>query len=129
MVRLDKWLWASRFYKTRSLASDAIKNGRVRVNEVRVKASRTVNLHDIVAINKGQGHEVIVEVLGLSDNRGNYTTASKLYTETPESLLKAEKRRAAQKSGLIDIQSDSMRKPDKKQRRELLAIRKGDFQK
>jgi ribosome-associated heat shock protein Hsp15 len=123
MIRLDKWLWAARQYKTRSIASDAIKNGKVRVNDIRVKASKTVAIGDKISINKGQGHETIVEVLRLSDKRASYAIASQLYKETAESLEKAKLRKAAQLSGLISTASP--KKPDKKQRRQLLALRKG----
>lgn len=88
-VRIDKWLWAARFFKTRSLATDAVDNGKVRCNDERVKPARKLNPGDLLAINNG-ATEWEVEVTALSDVRGSATQAQLLYTETPKSILKRQ---------------------------------------
>lgn len=86
-VRLDKWLWAARFYKTRTLSQDNIELGRVRMNGVRLKASKTVKVGEKLEIIRGEERfEVIVKAL--SGKRGNAAAAQALYEETPESLQK-----------------------------------------
>jgi ribosome-associated heat shock protein Hsp15 len=97
-VRIDKWLWAARFYKTRSLAVDEINKGRVQVNGAVVKPSREVRAGDSVRLR--QGHtERTVHVLGVSESRGPAPVAQQLYLETPESIeareAAAEQRRVA----------------------------------
>jgi ribosome-associated heat shock protein Hsp15 len=97
-VRIDKWLWAARFYKTRSLAVDDISKGRVQVNGAVVKPSREVRAGDSVRLR--QGHtERTVQVLGVSESRGPAPVAQQLYAETPESIkareAAAEQRRVA----------------------------------
>ncbi len=88
-VRIDKWLWAARFFKTRSLATDAVDNGKVRCNDERVKPARKLNSGDLLAINNG-ATEWEVEVIALSDVRGSATQAQLLYAETPKSILKRQ---------------------------------------
>jgi ribosome-associated heat shock protein Hsp15 len=101
-VRIDKWLWAARFFKTRSLATDAVDGGKVRLNGERTKPSRSVKIGDRLAIDNGSTEwEVIVD--GLSDTRGSATIAQTLYTETAESVVKrqqeAERRRLFREPG------------------------------
>ena len=84
-VRLDKWLWAARFYKTRSLAAHAIEAGRVHVNGVAAKASRNLKPGDLVMLRQPPSHRT-VEVLALSQVRGSAPQAQLLYAETPQSL-------------------------------------------
>ncbi len=95
-VRIDKWLWAARFFKTRSLAADAVDNGKVRCNGERVKPARNLKPGDLLAINNG-ATEWEVEVVALSDVRGSAPQAQLLYAETPNSSAKrqheAEQRR------------------------------------
>jgi len=97
-VRLDKWLWAARFYKTRALACEAIENGHVRVDGERAKPSRAVRAGDRVAVRKG-GIAWEVEVVALAERRGSATEAAKLYREDDASVAAREKeialRRAA----------------------------------
>lgn len=88
-VRIDKWLWAARFFKTRSLATDAVDNGKVRINRDRIKPARAVKCGDIVQIDNGATEWEIV-VRGLSDTRGSAEMAQKLYAETEQSLLKRQ---------------------------------------
>jgi ribosome-associated heat shock protein Hsp15 len=89
-VRLDKWLWAARFYKTRALAADAIDMGRVTVNDERVKRARLVREGDAITIRRPPFAQVVV-VAGLSEQRGPATVAQALYRETPESAAAREK--------------------------------------
>ncbi|MBC7860767.1 MAG: RNA-binding S4 domain-containing protein [Burkholderiaceae bacterium] len=88
-VRLDKWLWAARFFKTRSLATDAIEGGKVRVGGERVKPARPVRLDDLLAIDNG-ADSWEVRVRGLSDVRGAAPVARLLYQETAASIARRE---------------------------------------
>ena len=83
-LRVDKWLWAARFYKTRSLAVAALESGKVLVNEARVKPSRTIASGDWLDIRVGD-YQFLIEVLALSDKRGPAPQAQKLYRESDES--------------------------------------------
>jgi ribosome-associated heat shock protein Hsp15 len=89
-LRIDKWLWAARFYKTRSLAVDEIDKGRVRINDQEAKPSREVKVGDTVTLRQGPVIRTLV-VRGISSQRGGAPVAQQLYEETGESLrLKAE---------------------------------------
>lgn len=88
-VRLDKWLWAARFFKTRSLATDEIDKGRVQVNEQPAKPSREVRLGDVIQVRQGAVTRQ-VSVKGLSDVRGPAPVAQALYEETAESIKARE---------------------------------------
>ena len=88
-VRIDKWLWAARFYKTRALAADAIDGGKVDVNDARVKRAKLVQIGDEVRIRQTP-FEHVVKVRGVSDRRGSASIAATLYEETPESKTKRE---------------------------------------
>jgi ribosome-associated heat shock protein Hsp15 len=117
-LRIDKWLWAARFYKTRSLAADEIDKGRVAVNGQEVKPAREVKLGDRVSLRReGQTRTVVVK--GLSGVRGPAPVAQQLYEETPESLQArdqaAEQRRFAREPAL----SIEHGRPTKRGRREL----------
>jgi ribosome-associated heat shock protein Hsp15 len=90
-MRLDKWLWAARFFKTRGLAQQAIEAGRVTLNRARVKPAHVLKLRDSVAVRVGE-FEWQVQVKGLSDRRGPATEARKLYDETVESRAERERR-------------------------------------
>ena len=89
-VRIDKWLWAARFFKTRALASDAVTGGKVEVGGERVKPARAVRTGELVSIRLGP-YVHIVRVLGLSGTRGPASVAVLLYEETPESKVAREK--------------------------------------
>lgn len=101
-VRIDKWLWAARFFKTRSLATDAVDGGKVRLNGERIKPARSVKPGDTLAIDNGATEWEVV-VRALSETRGPATVAQTLYEETAESIAKrqenAEKRRFFQEPG------------------------------
>lgn len=101
-VRIDKWLWAARFFKTRSLAADAVDGGRVRLNGERVKPARNVKIGDTLMVDNGATEwEVVVE--GLSDVRGPAPVAQALYRETGQSIAKrqieAERRKLFREPG------------------------------
>ena len=88
-VRIDKWLWAARFFKTRSLAAEAVDRGRVRIGGEPVKPARAVKLNDKIFIDNGSDRWEVV-VLGLSDKRGPAPVARELYRETEESIVRRE---------------------------------------
>lgn len=85
--RIDKWLWCARFFKTRSLAADAIKNGRVSVNEQRAKPARNIEINDTVRIEKPP-YEQFVTVLGIASQRQPAVKAAELYIESEESIAR-----------------------------------------
>ena len=120
-VRLDKWLWASRFFKTRSLAADAIDAGKVQVNGDRVKRAKEVRAGDNVRVRLGP-YEHIVVVLGIADRRGPATVARTLYEETPESETTRAKLRE-QLSLLPSAFLPNSSRPTKKDRRTMNKFR------
>lgn len=89
-VRIDKWLWAARFYKTRSLATEEVHKGHVKVNGEDVKASREVRAGDRVVLLQARVVERTVVVRGISDQRGSATVAQQLYEETADSVQRRE---------------------------------------
>lgn len=120
-VRLDKWLWAARFYKTRTLAKTMIDGGKVHYNQGRAKPQKNVQIGAIIRL--AQGSEIKeVEVLGLSDKRGNATLAKTLYRETENSIKEREERALARKQGSLTMPHPD-RRPTKKERRELLQFK------
>jgi len=116
-LRLDKWLWAARFFKTRSLAKAAIEGGKVHLGGQRVKVSREISVGDTLQIRQGWDEKVIT-VKALSDQRRGAPEAQALYEETTESLEKREAEAAARKAagGMIDRPAN---RPTKKQRRQI----------
>jgi ribosome-associated heat shock protein Hsp15 len=116
-LRIDKWLWAARFYKTRTLASEEIDKGRVHINGVAVKPAREVKAGDTVLVRIGTVSRSVV-VQGVSDKRGGAPQAALLFTETPESiqarLAAAEQRRLAPEPALGHTQG----RPTKRERRD-----------
>jgi len=123
IVRIDKWLWAARFYKTRSLATDAVFGGRVHVNRARVKPAKDVHPGDEIELTIG-GVRRVVEVLALSDKRGPAAVAATLYRETPESV-EARQRAAAERRLARPPGADLGVRPTKLDRRRLEALRRG----
>jgi ribosome-associated heat shock protein Hsp15 len=118
-TRLDKWLWAARFYKTRSLAADAIVGGKVHLNGDHAKRAKPVQVGDTIRIRQGI-YETTVRVRALANRRGSATEAAKLYEETPES-------RAARDALAVQMRSmpgsyDAGR-PSKKDRRDIARLR------
>ena len=116
-VRIDKWLWAARFFKTRALASEAVNGGKVHLNGQRIKASRTVKLDDIYQIQRGF-EKMTVVVLKLADRRGSATVAQTLYRETEESILLREKEGENRKLARLQVPVIDHR-PNKRERRKL----------
>lgn len=114
-LRVDKWLWAARFMKTRSLASDAVKGGRVQVNGQRVKPSKEVGVGDRVEITIGQLHRAVV-VKGIAQRRGPASEAELLYVETAESRAERE-RLAAERRLAAPPGADLGARPTKRDRR------------
>lgn len=116
-VRVDKWLWAARFFKTRSMAAKAVSGGKVHVNGARVKAARAVNVGDRLRINRHHV-EFVVEVLALSERRGPAKVAQTLYQETEESMATREEARARRKiERQVAGHMAPAKRPDKRDRR------------
>jgi ribosome-associated heat shock protein Hsp15 len=119
-LRVDKWLWCARFYKTRSIAQDAVEGGHVQVNGERVKAARPVKVGDRLRITR-ERERFEVEVTGIPARRGPATEARQCYLETPESeVARAAAREFARLAGPVDAG-----RPDKRERRDLLRVLKG----
>ena len=120
-VRLDRWLWAARFFKTRSLAKSAIEGGKIHLDGQRVKPAKEVRIGQVLEIRKGDTL-FVVEVTGLSDKRGSATIAQTLYEETEASIEARQLdivRRRMERAGLTVPET----KPSKKQRRDLRRLK------
>lgn len=114
-VRIDKWLWAARFFKTRSLATDAVDSGKVRLNGERIKPARSVKIGDTLDIDNGST-EWEVTVQGLSDKRGSAPVAQTLYSETERSI--AERQKKAEQRKFFREPSEAIKgRPTKRDRR------------
>ena len=120
-VRLDKWLWAARFYKTRGLAAEAIDGGKVDVNQARVKRAKMVQVGDEVRIRQTPFEHVVI-VRGVSEQRGPASVAATLYEETTESKA----RRDALKTQIRSMPADDWEsgRPTKRDRREIERFRR-----
>lgn len=116
-VRLDKWLWAARFYKTRSLAKAMIEGGKVHYNGQRAKVSKLVEVGAMIKLRQGN-EEKEVTVIALSDQRRGAPEAQKLYSETAQSIMLREQRKVAATS-----MPYSDHRPNKKERRDLLKFK------
>jgi ribosome-associated heat shock protein Hsp15 len=117
-LRLDKWLWAARFYKTRALAVEDIARGRVAVNGQDAKPSRDLKPGDLVQIRQ-TGSLRVVQVLGLSAMRGPAPVAQALYAETPESLAAREAAAERRRQGVEPAASLDQGRPTKRDRRQI----------
>ena len=117
-VRLDKWLWAARFYKTRSLAAEEIAKGRIEVNGQAAKASREVREGDLIGIRQPQ-HPRTVQVKGLSGIRGPAPVAQALYEETADSVAQRAKMAEQRRFGTEPAQTIEQGRPTKRDRRQL----------
>ncbi|MFT6667993.1 MAG: ribosome-associated heat shock protein Hsp15 [Cognaticolwellia sp.] len=120
-TRLDKWLWAARFYKTRAIAKQMIDGGKVFYNGQRSKSGKAVVLGDRITIRQGFEEKHVI-VIALADKRRDATFAQTLYQETTESIETREKNNLARKQGIL-LSPASDTKPDKKQRRQIRQIR------
>lgn len=117
-MRIDKWLWAARFYKTRSLAGDEIGKGRVQVNAQEAKPARDVKVGDTVAIRQGPVTRTVV-VLGLSQQRGAAPVAQQLYEETSDSIRLRELAKEQRRLNTEPAASQEQGRPTKRDRRSL----------
>ena len=117
-VRIDKWLWAARFYKTRTLAADAVEGGKAQVNGERVKPAKVLKIGDTLDIRNGH-FSWQVSVLALSERRGSAAEAAKLYSESDQSKNEREEKIALLK---IERQSNPFPggRPTKRQRRQII---------
>ncbi|RDE81334.1 ribosome-associated heat shock protein Hsp15 [Haemophilus parahaemolyticus] len=120
-VRLDKWLWAARFYKTRSIAKAMIEGGKVHYNGQRAKVSKAVEIGATIKLRQGN-EEKEVEVLALSDQRRGAPEAQLLYQETEKSVKQREAIAFARKANALSMPHPD-RRPNKKERRELVKFK------
>jgi ribosome-associated heat shock protein Hsp15 len=122
-VRLDKWLWAARFYKTRAIAKQAIEGGKVQCEGARSKPSKEITIGTVITLRQGFDEKVVV-VAGLSEQRRNAPEAQALYEETKESIAKRELFAEQRKSQPNHWPSPS--KPNKKERRMIHRFKQGE---
>lgn len=120
-VRLDKWLWAARFYKTRAVAREMIEGGKVHYNGQRSKPSKLVELSAELTLRQGNDERTI-HILAITDQRRPATEAQQLYAETAESIEKREKVALARKMNALTMPHPD-RRPDKKERRDLMKFK------
>ncbi|MDY0972044.1 ribosome-associated heat shock protein Hsp15 [Siccibacter turicensis] len=123
-VRLDKWLWAARFYKTRALAREMVEGGKVHYNGQRSKPSKVMELNAVLVLRQGNDERTVI-VKAITDQRRPASEATALYEETPESIEKREKMAAARKLNALSMPHPD-RRPDKKERRDLIRFKAGD---
>ncbi|GAV20560.1 ribosome-associated heat shock protein Hsp15 [Mariprofundus micogutta] len=121
-VRIDKWLWAARFFKTRGLATEMVSGGHVQMNGERVKASRAVKIGDRLNIVRNQ-ETYVVTITALAEKRGSATIAQTLYQETEESQKSREEQNQLRKLNAASAPAPDKR-PDKKARRQIIRFRR-----
>ena len=122
-VRLDKWLWAARFYKTRGLAKTAVDGGKVHLNGARTKPAKEVAPGDRLTVTRGEVEQTVT-IVNVAERRGSATTAATLYEETPESLDTRERLRSERRLRAAGLTVPKSR-PNKKQRRALRELKTG----
>jgi ribosome-associated heat shock protein Hsp15 len=122
-VRIDKWLWAARFFKTRALATEAVLGGHVHLNGARVKPAKDVHAGDTLAIRIGTTEWTVV-VAGVADKRGPAKVAQELYDETEESRAARERQALQRKLAPPPLGADLAGRPTKQDRRRLDALRR-----
>ena len=123
-VRLDKWLWAARFYKTRALARDMIDGGKVHYNGQRGKPSKIVELNAEIKLRQGNEERTVI-VLALTSQRRGADEAQQMYQETEASIVNREKVALARKMNALTMPHPD-RRPDKKERRDLMKFKFGE---
>ena len=123
-VRLDKWLWAARFYKTRAMAREMIEGGKVHYNGQRSKPSKVVELHATLTLRQGNDERTVM-INGITEQRRPAAEAVLLYEETAESIEKREKMAVARKLNALTMPHPD-RRPDKKERRDLMRFKHGE---
>ncbi|WP_217518554.1 ribosome-associated heat shock protein Hsp15 [Vibrio metschnikovii] len=119
-VRLDKWLWAARFYKTRALARDMVEGGKVHYNGQRSKPSKAVEVGAMITLRQGNEEKTVV-IEQIAQQRRGAAEAQALYSETSESIVKRERQALLRKLNAHNPSPE--RRPDKKQRRDLLKFK------
>ncbi|MDX7987322.1 ribosome-associated heat shock protein Hsp15 [Xenorhabdus sp. 12] len=120
-VRLDKWLWAARFYKTRAIAREMIEGGKIHYNGQRSKPSKLVELNAKIKLRQGNDEKTVI-VLALSEHRRGAADAQQLYQETAESIANREKMASARKMNALMMPHPD-RRPNKKERRTLIKFK------
>ncbi len=121
-IRLDKWLWAARFYKTRSLATEAVKGGKVHLNDQRVKPGHNVEVGHSLRIKKESIEQTLI-IKQLSDKRGPASIAQTLYEETQESIELREKLSRERKAMYAGMPQYAAKRPSKKDRRKIIQFK------
>ncbi|EKO3707987.1 ribosome-associated heat shock protein Hsp15 [Vibrio metschnikovii] len=119
-VRLDKWLWAARFYKTRVLAREMVEGGKVHYNGQRSKPSKAVEIGAMITLRQGNEEKTVV-IEQIAQQRRGAAEAQALYSETSESIVKRERQALLRKLNAHNPSPE--RRPDKKQRRDLLKFK------
>lgn len=123
-IRLDKWLWAARFYKTRAIAREMADSGKVHYNGQRAKPSKLVEIGAEIRLRQGNDEKTVI-VTALSIQRRSASDAQQLYTETDESVTKRESVSQARKLNALTMPHPD-RRPDKKERRNLIKFKYGE---
>ena len=123
-IRLDKWLWAARIYKTRALAREMIEGGKVHYNGQRSKPGKIVEPGATLTLRQGNDERILL-VKGITEQRRPASEAAALYEETAESIEKREKMALARKMNALTMPHPD-RRPDKKERRDLMRFKHGD---
>ncbi|WP_312773563.1 ribosome-associated heat shock protein Hsp15 [Atlantibacter hermannii] len=123
-VRLDKWLWAARFYKTRAIAREMIEGGKVHYNGQRTRPSKNVELEAEIVLRQGNDQRTVI-VKGITDQRRPASEAVLLYEETAQSVENRERLALARKMNALTMPHPE-RRPDKKERRDLMKFKYGD---
>ena len=121
-VRIDRWLWAARFFKTRTLAAEAIHAGHVEINRVRAKAAKDVGPGDVVDVTVGD-QQFTVTVRDVEERRGTAVRARELYEETPESVARRERQRSERRMAPVPG-ADLGARPTKRDRRRIDRVRR-----
>ncbi len=120
-VRLDRWLWAARFYKTRSAAKDAIEGGKVHCGGQRAKPSKEVGVGIELVISRGMVEQTVI-ITGIGERRGSTADAARLYRETPESIAAREDAMSQRRIAGASFAAPPVR-PDRRGRRELMRLK------
>lgn len=123
-VRLDKWLWAARLYKTRAVAREMVEGGKVHYNGQRSKPSKVVEMNAMLTLRQGNDERTVM-IKGITEQRRPATEATLLYEETAESIEKREKMAVARKLNALTMPHPD-RRPDKKERRDLMRFKHGN---
>jgi len=124
-VRIDKWLWAARFFKTRSMAAQAVAGGKVHLNDARIKPARLIQPGDELRIRRGE-LEFMVTVLALLDKRRPAKEAQLLYEESEESILQRQQYKEKKRLEAANRMYGPVKRPDKRARRKIRSFTRKD---